>query len=53
MLLMTGASILMQTVGIIFQVYLSNRLGPEGMGLFQLIASVYFLAIIYSTSSIR
>ena len=44
---------LLRTAGMSFQVYLSNRIGPEGIGLFQLIMSVYMLAITFSASGIR
>lgn len=53
LLMLTITSLILRTVNISFQVYLSNKLGPEGMGLFQLITSIYFLAIIFSTSGIK
>lgn len=51
--MLTVTALVLRTVNISFQVYLSNRLGPEGMGLFQLISSIYFLAIVFSTSGIK
>lgn len=51
--MLTATALVLRTVNISFQVYLSNRLGPEGMGLFQLISSIYFLAIVFSTSGIK
>ncbi|HWP97268.1 MAG TPA: oligosaccharide flippase family protein [Syntrophomonadaceae bacterium] len=53
LLMLTVTSLILRTVNISFQVYLSNRLGPQGMGLFQLITSIYFLAIIFSISGIK
>ncbi|MEN6348714.1 MAG: oligosaccharide flippase family protein [Syntrophomonas sp.] len=53
LLMLTVTALILRTVNISFQVYLSNKLGPEGMGLFQLISSIYFLAIIFSISGIR
>ncbi|MEN6462520.1 MAG: oligosaccharide flippase family protein [Syntrophomonas sp.] len=53
LLMLTVTSLILRTVNISFNVYLSNRLGPEGMGLFQLISSIYFLAIVFSISGIR
>ena len=50
---MTITSLVLRTVNISFQVYLSNKLGQEGMGLFQLITAIYFLAIVFSTSGIK
>jgi stage V sporulation protein B len=38
--------------GFIYRIYLSNLIGSEGMGLFQLIAPVYSLIILTLTSGI-
>lgn len=51
-LILTGTSLLMKTVGISFRVYISNKIGPEGMGLYQLIFSIYLLAATFATSGI-
>jgi Polysaccharide biosynthesis protein. len=50
---MTITSLILRTVTISFQVYLSNQLGQEGMGLFQLITALYVLGIVFATSGIR
>lgn len=42
-LVMTGLSLLMNTVGMAFRVYQSNKIGAEGIGLLQLVLSVYFM----------
>ena len=52
-LLLTATSFLMRAVGVSFQVYLSNKIGPAGIGLFQLIMSVNILAFTFATSGIR
>ncbi|MDR0406207.1 MAG: oligosaccharide flippase family protein, partial [Clostridiales bacterium] len=52
-ILLTAASLLMRTIAMAFQVYLSNKIGSEGIGLFQLILSVYFFAVTLATSGIR
>ncbi len=52
-LLLTGTSLLMRTVGISFQVYLTKRIGASGIGLFQLIMSVSMLAATFALSGIR
>ena len=35
--LLTATSLLLHTINITFRVYLSNKLGPSGIGLYQLI----------------
>lgn len=47
-----GSSILLNALGIVFQAYLSGRLGADGVGLFQLICSVYVFATTFATSGI-
>ena len=52
-ILLTTASLLMRTVGIAFQVYVSNRVGAEVMGLYSLMAGVYGFALTLATSGIH
>lgn len=52
-LLLTAAAFIMRTVLVSFNVYLSNRIGAEGIGLFQLISSVYGMSITFSVAGIR
>jgi len=52
-LLLTAASFVMRTVSVSFNVYLTNRIGTDGIGLFQLIFAVYGLAITFSCAGIR
>lgn len=52
-LLLTCASLLMRTVGVSFQVYISNRVGAEAMGLFSLMSGVYGFALTLATSGIH
>lgn len=40
---LTGTSLVTRTIGISFRVYMSNIIGAEGIGLYQLICAVYFL----------
>lgn len=40
---MTATSLLLSTLAMAFRVYQSNKIGAEGIGLFQLVLSVYFL----------
>lgn len=51
-LVLTVATLAMRAVSTVFMVYLSNRIGAEGIGLYQLVSSVYALAITLSTSGI-
>ena len=52
-LLLTAVSLLMRSVAVSFQVYLSNTIGAVAMGLFTLIATVYGFAITVATSGIQ
>jgi stage V sporulation protein B len=51
-LLLTLTSLIMRTVGVYFNVYLTGRLGADGMGLFTLTGSVYGLAVTLATSAV-
>ncbi len=48
--ILTGISLLIKGEGMIFRSYLSARIGSEGMGLYQLIMSVYSLFATFATS---
>lgn len=52
-LLLTAAAFLMKTVAVSFNVYLTNKIGADGIGLFQLISAVYGMAITFSVAGIR
>ncbi len=52
-LLLTGASLLMRTVGVAFGVAVSNRAGAEVMGLYSLMSGVYGFALTVATSGIH
>lgn len=43
--IMTATSTLLQLVGIFFSIYISNKIGSEGVGLFSLIMSIYTFGI--------
>ena len=51
-ILITLVSLLIRTVSVSFNVYLSNRVGAVAMGLFTLISTVYGFAITVATSGI-
>ncbi|MCL2507993.1 MAG: oligosaccharide flippase family protein [Oscillospiraceae bacterium] len=52
-LLLTAVSFLMQTVNVSFNVWLTNRIGAAGIGLFQLIMTVYGLSVTLGCGGIR
>ncbi len=52
-LLLTGVNLLLRLVGTSFQVYLSGRIGAEGIGLLQLVMSVGSMALVAGTAGIR
>lgn len=51
-ILLTGFSLFFRTTNIAYRAWLSGKIGPEGMGLYQLIFSVFMLAVTLSTSGI-
>lgn len=51
--LLTGASLAMRFVGMVWQMWLVQRIGEAGIGLFQLIMSVGGLAATFAVSGIR
>lgn len=50
---LTASSLILNVIGMLFHVFLSQSLGTEGMGLFSLIFSVYNLAVTMATSSVH
>ncbi|MBR2956953.1 MAG: polysaccharide biosynthesis protein [Clostridia bacterium] len=50
---LTLSGFLMRTIAVSFNVYLTNRIGSAGIGLFQLIMSVYALAVTFASAGIR
>lgn len=50
--ILTVSSLILRFLGIIFKVWLAAEIGPEGIGLYQLIFSVYMLAATFATSGI-
>lgn len=51
-ILLTAFSLFFRTTNIAYRSWLSGKIGPEGMGLYQLIFSVFMLAVTLSTSGI-
>ena len=50
---MAATSFLMRTIALAFQVYVAGRIGAAGIGLFQLVMSVYTLATTVAVSGVR
>lgn len=51
--LLTGSSLAMSLISMSFQVWLAGRIGSAGIGLYQLVVSVSFLATTFAVSGIR
>lgn len=50
--LLTVVSLLISVIDMTFKIVLSSKVGSEGMGLYQLVFSVYSLGITFSTSGV-
>lgn len=51
-LVLTVTSLLLRTVGIFFRVWLTGKIGAEGIGLYQVVFSIYVLLSTFATSGI-
>lgn len=51
-IILTITSLIIRGINIIFTVYISKKIGAEGMGVFQLLMSVYVLSVTFATSGI-
>lgn len=52
-IIMTAVNLIMRSAGVSFNAYLTSKIGSAGIGLFQLVMSVYSLAVTFSTAGIR
>ncbi len=52
-IILTATSVLMRLLAMSFQVYLTKRIGAEGIGLFELLMSVYGMATALAISGVR
>lgn len=50
--ILVATSLILRTVGIFFRVWLADSIGSEGLGLYQMIFSVYILAATFAASGI-
>lgn len=51
--ILTCTSFLLQTIGLFFNVYISNKIGSESVGVFQLLMSVYTFFVTFALSGIN
>ena len=51
-MVMTVTALVLRAIGIIFRIYLSGRIGAEGMGLYQMVFSVYVLLSTFASTGI-
>lgn len=49
---MTVTAFIMKSIGMVFNLYISNKIGSEAVGIFSLVMSVYMFAITLSTSGL-
>ena len=50
---LSGAGLITRLLGFVYRIYLSNLVGSEGMGLYQLLVPVYFLLFTLCSSGIH
>lgn len=50
--ILTATAVILRGIGIFFRIYISNTIGAEGMGLHQLILSIYMFASAVASSGI-
>lgn len=51
--LMTGAALAMRMASMLFNIWITNLIGAEGIGLFSLIMSVYGFGVTFATSAVN
>lgn len=49
---LTATTLIARTMGMFFRVYMSNSIGAEAIGLYQLILTVFFFAVTFSTTGV-
>ena len=52
-IVLTVTSVFMRFISVVFNVYITKKIGSEGMGLFSLVLSVYTFAVTFATSGIN
>lgn len=52
-MIMTAVNLATRSAGVGFNSYLASKIGPDGIGLFQLVSTVYSLAVTFSSAGVR
>lgn len=52
-LILFSSSLILQVIGIVFNIYISNKIGSEALGVFTLIMSVYIFGITLASAGIN
>ncbi len=51
-MIMSGTALVIRCIGMVFRIFLSDRLGAEGIGVYQLVLSVYFVFVSVASSGV-
>ncbi len=51
-LVLTATAFIMKSIGMVFNLYISNKIGSEAVGIFSLVMSVYMFAVTLATSGL-
>ena len=52
-IILVFSSVLLRLIAMFFNIYITNKIGEEALGVFQLIMSVYLFAITFACSGIN
>ena len=52
-IVITLSSLIMQSVGFYFMIYISNKIGSETLGIFNIVMAIYMFFITLATSGIN
>lgn len=52
-IILTCTSLILRTIGMFFNIYISNKIGSESVGIFELVMSVYLFFVTFSLSGIN
>ena len=51
--MLTFTSLIMRSIAMIFNIYISNKIGAEAVGLFSLVMSIYLFFVTIATSGLN